>query len=261
MQQNRRFIYYSELIFIEYIIMEVQGIINKAGVNQLIAAFDLLPDILFWVKDSDSRILYANQHFIEHQGYKSLEQILLKTDFDFSSKHLAFQYVNDDKRVMNGYVVIDRLELNQTSNGELAWFSTSKKAILTDDGQILGTYGVTRHLQKTSKALSHVRAIEGPVNYIREHYHRNICIEELAELAHLSVSALERRFKKHLAKTPNQFINEIRLENARKLLVETRLPISQIAYQCGFSEPSYFSKQFRRLFGEIPSQMRDQIEP
>ena len=143
----------------------------------------------------------------------------------------------------------------------MAWFSTSKKAILADDGQILGTYGVTRHLQKTSKALSHVRAIEGPVNYIREHYHRNICIEELAELAHLSVSALERRFKKHLAKTPNQFINEIRLENARKLLVETRLPISQIAYQCGFSEPSYFSKQFRRLFGEIPSQMRDQIEP
>lgn len=253
--------YYYKFIFIEYIIMEVQGIINKAGVNQLIAAFDLLPDILFWVKDSDSRILYANQHFIEHQGYKSLEQILLKTDFDFSSKHLAFQYVNDDKRVMNGYVVTDRLELNQTSNGELAWFSTSKKAILADDGQILGTYGVTRHLQKTSKALSHVRAIEGPVNYIREHYHRNICIEELAELAHLSVSALERRFKKHLAKTPNQFINEIRLENARKLLVETRLPISQIAYQCGFSEPSYFSKQFRRLFGEIPSQMRDQIEP
>lgn len=252
--------YYYKFIFIEYIIMEVQGIINKAGVNQLIAAFDLLPDILFWVKDSDSRILYANQHFIEHQGYKSLEQILLKTDFDFSSKHLAFQYVNDDKRVMNGYVVTDRLELNQTSNGELAWFSTSKKAILADDGQILGTYGVTRHLQKTSKALSHVRAIEGPVNYIREHYHRNICIEELAELAHLSVSALERRFKKHLAKTPNQFINEIRLENARKLLVETRLPISQIAYQCGFSEPSYFSKQFRRLFGEIPSQMRDQIE-
>jgi len=63
-----------------------------------------------------------------------------------------------------------------------------------------------------------------------------------------------------LAKTPNQVINEIRLENARKLLVETRLPISQIAYQCGFAEPSYFSKQFRRLFGEIPSQMRAHSE-
>ncbi len=124
---------------------------------------------------------------------------------------------------------------------------------------MIGTYGVTRHLQKTSKALSHVRAIEEPVKFIREHYHRQISIDELAELAHLSVSALERHFKKHLAKTPNQFINEVRLENARKLLIETQLPISQVAYQCGFSEPSYFSKQFRRLFGEIPSQMRSQL--
>ena len=66
----------------------------------------------------------------------------------------------------------------------------------------------------------------------------------------LSVSALERRFKA-FSETPNQFINEVRLENARKLLVETRLPVSQVAYS-GFPEPSYFTKQFRRLFGEIP---------
>ena len=239
--------------------MDIQEIIKKAGVNQLIAAFDLLPDILFWVKDTDSRILHCNQHFIEYQGYKTLEQILLKTDFDFSPKHLAFQYVNDDKRVMEGFIVTDRLELNQTQQGELGWFSTSKHALKDHDDNVIGTYGVTRHLQKTSKALSHVRAIEEPVKFIREHYHRQISIDELAELAHLSVSALERRFKKHLAKTPNQFINEVRLENARKLLIETQLPISQVAYQCGFSEPSYFSKQFRRLFGEIPSQMRSQL--
>ena len=63
--------------------MKIDEIIARAGVNQLIAAFDLLHDILFWVKDNESRVLYANQHFIEHQGYKSLDQILLKTDFDF----------------------------------------------------------------------------------------------------------------------------------------------------------------------------------
>ena len=154
--------------------MDIQEIIKKAGVNQLIAAFDLLPDILFWVKDTDSRILHCNQHFIEHQGYKTLEQILLKTDFDFSPKHLAFQYVNDDKRVMEGYIVTDRLELNQTQQGELGWFSTSKHALKDHDGHVIGTYGVTRHLQKTSKALSHVRAIEEPVKFIREHYHRDL---------------------------------------------------------------------------------------
>jgi len=258
MQQNRRFIMTGISIRIVKL-QTIENIIDRAGVKQLISAFDLLPDVLFWVKDTQSRILYANKHFIEHQGYKSVDQIVLKTDLDFSPKHLAFQYINDDKRVMNGYDVTDRLELNQTNKGELAWFSTSKKALFTEGGIIQGTYGVTRHLQKSSKALLHVRVIEEPVNYIRNNYHRAISIEELAQCAHLSVSALERRFKKHLAKTPNQFLNEIRLENARKLLVETRLPISQVAYQCGFSEPSYFSKQFKRLFGELPSDMRDKI--
>ena len=145
----------------------IENIIDRAGVKQLISAFDLLPDVLFWVKDTQSRILYANKHFIEHQGYKSVDQIVLKTDLDFSPKHLAFQYINDDKRVMNGYDVTDRLELNQTNKGELAWFSTSKKALFTEGGIIQGTYGVTRHLQKSSKALLHVRVIEEPVNYIR----------------------------------------------------------------------------------------------
>ena len=81
-------------------------------------------------------------------------------------------------------------------------------------------------------------------------------IEDLAEVAHLSVSALERRFKRYLTKTPKQFINEIRLENARRLLVETNIPISQVGEETGFSEHSYFSKQFRLFFGELPSEFR-----
>ena len=78
----------------------------------------------------------------------------------------------------------------------------------------------------------------------------------MAAIAYLSVSALERRFKKYLAKTPKQFINEVRLENARKLLVETNIPISQIGEETGFNDHSYFSKQFRLFFGELPSTYR-----
>ena len=101
-----------------------------------------------------------------------------------------------------------------------------------------------------------MEAVKAPVEYIRKNYHQPISIETLAETAYLSVSALERRFKKYLAKTPKQFINEVRLENARKLLVETDMPISQIGDETGFSDHSYFSKQFRLLFDELPSDFR-----
>ncbi|MBC3766924.1 helix-turn-helix domain-containing protein [Neptunicella marina] len=223
--------------------MTEHELLQQAGVQKIIAAFDLLPDILFWVKDTQSRIVYANTEFVQHQGFKHLEQVLNKTDYDFSPQHMAHQFVSDDERVLAGHQVTDRLELNHTSSGELGWFSTSKRILTDAKGNIIGTLGITRHLEKTSKTLLNVNAIEAPVKYIREHYYTNITIEKLADLAHLSVSALERRFKKYLAKTPNQFINETRLENARRLLIETSLPVGEIAYQCGFSGPSYFSKQ------------------
>ena len=97
------------------------------------------------------------------------------------------------------------------------------------------------------------------MQYIKDNFHLDISIEHLADVAHLSVSALERRFKKHLVKTPKQFIRQIRLENARQLLVETNLPISEVAYQCGFLDHSYFSRQFKLMFDELPSDIRRQV--
>jgi transcriptional regulator GlxA family with amidase domain len=115
-------------------------------------------------------------------------------------------------------------------------------------------------LSKASQVLSSIDAIKTPVEYVRENFHRDLKIEALAKLAFISVSALERRFKKYLSKTPKQFINEIRLENARRMLIETRLPIADVAYRCGFSEHSYFSRQFRLMFGTLPSQLRENMQ-
>lgn len=235
-------------------------LLASAGVQQLLQGFDLLPDTLFWVKDRDSRVAYANQFYLEHVHARSLEAIVGKSDLEFFPTHLATQYVQDDQKVMQGASVTDRLELNLDQQGKLGWFLTNKRPLHSIDGEIIGSYGVTRHLDKTSIALSNLEAIRLPVAYIREHYSRPISISELAEIAHLSVSALERRFKKYLGKTPNQFMNEMRLESARRQIIETDAPISDIAYAVGFSEPSYFSKQFKSLFGKLPSEIREQLD-
>ncbi len=236
-----------------------QPFLQQLSVLQVIQAFDLLPDILFWIKDAESRVAHANSILLEHLGLKQLDQIIGKTDYDFSPPQIARQFINDDQKVMAGELITDRLELNMTGEGEIGWFSTSKRPLFNESGKIIGTYGVTRHLSKTSKAQSDVEAIALPVNYIKENYAQEISIKELAEYAHLSVSALERRFKKYLAKTPKQFINEIRLQRARKLIIETSKPIAQIAFETGFVEPSYFTLQFKKLFGQRPTEVRSQL--
>ena len=237
---------------------EVSTFIEQMGGEQLITMFDLLPGVLFWIKDINHNFIHANQAFIDHKGEKGLKKIVGKTDFDFSPAHLAKQFIRDDNKILAGQSVTERLEMNMTETGDSAWYATSKRPITNSQGEIIGSYGITRHLHKQTMALSGVEAVKAPVDYIRANYRQHFSIDQLAEVAHLSVSALERRFKKYLAKTPKQFINEIRLENARRLLVETNTPISQVGDETGFTDHSYFSKQFRLFFGELPSDFRKQ---
>lgn len=236
--------------------ISVDTFINQFSVKQIIEMFDLMPDVIFWVKDSKGCFVYANQFFLEHMGVTSLTQITGLTDFDFSPVHIAKQFRVDDLKVMKGEVVNNRLEMNNTKTGDIAWFTTSKRPLFNEQGQTIGSYGVSRHLEKTSLALSGMDALKEPVAYVRENYMRAICLKELAAITHLSISALERRFKKFLGKTPKQFISEVRLENARRLLIETNLSIAVIANDTGFVDHSYFSRQFQKLFKQSPSAFR-----
>jgi len=238
--------------------MSIHPLLNKVSVQQVLLIFDILPDVIFWMKDAESKIIYANQMFLEHLGYKSIEQVQGKSDIDFSPSHIAKQFNVDDQKVMAGENVTDRLEMNINKSGEFAWFSTSKRPLFDEFGVIIGSYGVTRHLQETVKSLSGLDELKIPVKFIKDNFHLNISIEHLASVAHLSISALERRFKKYLSRTPKQFIRQIRMENARRLLIETNLPIAEVAYQSGFSDHSYFSRHFKIMFGELPSQLREQ---
>lgn len=233
-------------------------ILEDINVQQILKMFDLIPNIMFWIKDKESRLIYVNKLFCDHFGISQMDYVQGKTDYDLSPPHIAKQFINDDKKVVQGEAVTDRWELNIDAEGHIAWFSTSKRPLKNSSDEIIGSYGITRHLQNASRELSDIEAISAPIKYIRANFSTEIKVQELAEVAHLSISALERRFKKYLSKTPKQVINQVRLEHARKLLIETDLPIAEIAFNCGFSDHSHFSKQFKLLFDELPSDSRNQ---
>ena len=131
----------------------VDKFINQFSVKQIIEMFDLMSDVLFWVKDENNCFVYANKYFLEHLGVTSLTQIIGLNDFDFSHAHMAKQYNVDDQKVMHGEVVNNRLEMNFSKEGDIAWFTTSKRPLLDEQGKPIGSYGISRHLEKTSLAL------------------------------------------------------------------------------------------------------------
>lgn len=75
-------------------------VIDELPIAEALRMYDLLPDILFWVKDSAGRVVHANKSFLDHIGVDSLDQAIGLTDFDFAPKHIAKQFIADDQRVI-----------------------------------------------------------------------------------------------------------------------------------------------------------------
>ena len=84
-------------------------------------------------------------------------------------------------------------------------------------------------------------------------------VSELADLMNMSRSNLLRKIKKQTELSASQFIRQIRLQKGMELLKETELTVSEISYQVGFSNNSYFTKCFREQYGFSPGESRKEI--
>ena len=226
------------------------------GAEQHFAMLDLIPDTHAWIKNTQGRFVYGNRLFFERFGFRSLQGLLGKCDYDIAPASLAEKYCSDDAQVLRGSVVKDRLELIIGDNQTGDWFLTSKWPIFNLRERIIGSFGISRHLNKTEGTAIPFRELRAPIDYICQHFGSKLSVDSLASACNISVSALERRFKKHLNKTPHQYINEIRLENARQMLLDTDKPIGTIALETGFADHGHFTRAFTRKFGVTPRAAR-----
>jgi AraC-like DNA-binding protein len=222
------------------------------GAERHFAMLDLIPDTHAWIKDVRGRFVFGNRLFFERFGFSSLQGLVGKCDYDIAPAALAEKYCSDDAHVLGGGVINDRLELitGELQSGD--WFLTSKWPIYNVRDQIIGSFGISRHLNRTEGTAIPFRELRAPVDYICQHFASDISVASLAGACNISVSALERRFKKHLNKTPHQYINDVRLDNARRMLLETDKPIGRIALETGFADHSHFTRAFSRKFGVSP---------
>lgn len=94
------------------------------------------------------------------------------------------------------------------------------------------------------------------VDYIGEHYEREITIHELAELCGFSDSHFMKFFKKYMGESCVKYINHYRLRMAEQRLLETDDPILNVALDTGFSNVSYFNRVFRSKYEMTPKEFR-----
>lgn len=107
-------------------------------------------------------------------------------------------------------------------------------------------------LRDIATADSQAHRVNRAIEWLNLNYHKPLRIEELAREANLSTSTLHHRFKALTAMSPLQYQKQLRLQEARRLMLCERLDVSSAGYKVGYESPSQFSREYSRLFGAPP---------
>ena len=95
------------------------------------------------------------------------------------------------------------------------------------------------------------------VSYIQQNFTGKISLKEFGEQFHLSEKYISRYFKEHFHITLSQYITYLRLENAKQLLQDTDLSVTETAMQSGYQNVSYFIRSFKKSYGISPLKYRN----
>ena len=91
-------------------------------------------------------------------------------------------------------------------------------------------------------------------DYMNKNYSNDISLEDIANYSGMNSSALCRYYKKRTGKTMFEYLSELRISYAVKLLANRNITISQVAYDCGYNSLSHFNHQFKGITGRTPSE-------
>ena len=97
------------------------------------------------------------------------------------------------------------------------------------------------------------------LSYIADNYRELNSLEEIAEHFFVSSSYLCRVFKKHTGMTLSHYINQIKIQHACELLIDTTKNVTEIAFECGYNSSMYFCKTFKEQMGCTPSEFRKEL--
>lgn len=133
--------------------------------------------------------------------------------------------------------------------------------------KILNIMALSKNLRPISAAIfsknlyveNDAERINKIYTYIVQHFQKNIKLEEVAAIANISPHSFCRYFKHKTHKTYSQFLTDIRIGQACKMLIENQKSISEICYECGFNNLSNFNRHFKKMKNLTPTEYAKQF--
>ena len=175
--------------------------------------------------------------------FSSIKAMLSKADHG-----LAFSV----RTIMKVYSILDGLSSeSEPFDQYLSFLKILYELSQADDSRILASSSFARsERDKESRRVMKVK------QFVNDHYAEDLRLEQLASLAGMTPSAFSRFFKNRTGRTLMEYIIDIRLGNAARMLVDTTDGISEICYSCGFNNLSNFNRIFKAKRGYTPRDFR-----
>lgn len=219
--------------------------------------FDAMPDVVFFVKDTQGRYAVVNQTLVERCGVKNKQALLGRTVTEVFPASMAVSYEEQDQLVLSGEAEVhDQLELHLYPDRDPGWCLTHKIPVRDAQKNIIGLSGISRDLAMPDQRHPVYHRVAAAVRHLHAHYSEAIHMADLAQITNLSVAQIERYFQKIFSLTPRQMMIKIRLDAASAMLADQSKTITDIAAACGYQDHSAFSRVFKATVGVTPSEYR-----
>lgn len=157
--------------------------------------------------------------------------------------------------------IFDRLKnlffiLKDTSLNKKFAYELRIKGQIFDILGILYEENLLKIVKFDKKEEERINAILKIIDFIKDNYKKNIKLETLAELVSFETTYFSKFFKKYIGYNFSEYLNSYRISKAIELLESTKLSTTEICYECGFNELSYFIKVFKRKNQITPNKYR-----
>lgn len=222
--------------------------------------FEAQTDSFYFAKDLQGKFVFVNRLLLEYFHMSSGKEIIGKTDFEILREDHAQKYrVDDESIIKTGQAIRNKLEIVDDGTGNVNWFVTTKAPLRNTKYEIVGIEGITRDVRLTKDSIEPYSEFRLCIDFLQQNYMKAIQVKDLAKRCSMSLSTFERKFKRHFGNTPSQYIKRLRIEKACEMLRQGQ-SIQEAAFETGFCDQSYFTKEFRLVMGITPRQYKIKLE-
>ena len=198
-----------------------------------------------------SIVAHFEKHFLGNDFFQKTEMQAINTMFERAKRGILFGKEISEKIQPQLENIVEFTGFNRT----IAFLKILNTLALSTDYKLLATEGFTQDIK-----LQQSEPLKIAYEYVMSNFKNEISQSEVASQVGMNISAFSRFFHKSTKKTFTQFVNEIRLSYACRLIILDELNISQIAFESGYNSLSNFNNQFKNIFKQSPSEYKSKIQ-